>query len=204
MVHQHLFIDFEFTMPETGVREKGYAAEIIEVGVVSTINGEVDETFRSFVQPKWNPILSERCKSFLNLAQSDVDLGISFIELAEKLQSLYRSEQTMIVTWGNMDMYVLKKSCEKWEIEFPFRQRELDLSIEYMRFYGERNQTGLMKAFREYGHQSSRQHHSALDDALTTYEIYLSLERDKQYLQKPATSQIGDLVDLNSLREKLA
>lgn len=199
MVHQHLFIDFEFTMPETGEGGKSFFPEIIEVGVVSVIDQKISETYSSFVQPKCNPILTESCKSFLDITQADVDQGISFAEMVNQLASFYQKGKTTVVTWGNMDMVVLKKSCQLWGIDYPFQGKELDLSMEYMKFYGDRNQTGLMKALREYGQETDRKHHRALDDALTTFEIFRLVEQDKKYLQKPVSNCIGDYVDLSRL-----
>lgn len=74
------------------------------------------------------------------------------------------------------------------------------MSIEYMRFYGERNQTGLTKALEQYGKKEKRKHHRALEDALMTFEIFQYLQRDKQYLYNKAKNRIGDFVDLTRVR----
>jgi sporulation inhibitor KapD len=203
-VERHLFIDFEFTMPEKAEKDKTHFPEIIEAGMVLVENGKILHKFRSFVKPEINPILTEKCKRFLNICQDDVDQGISFQELIKTLHSFYLPKSTVVVTWGNMDMVVLRKSCNYWNIPFPFEGREKDLSIEYMRFYGERNQTGLTKALEQYGKKEKRKHHRALEDALMTFEIFQYLQRDKQYLQQRPKNCIGDFVDLTRLKAVLA
>jgi sporulation inhibitor KapD len=148
--------------------------------------------------------LTERCKQFLEIRQEDVDRGIPFSQLIDVLRTFYLPESAAIVTWGNMDMLILRRSCERWGLSFPFQGKELDLSIEYMKFYGERKQTGLMKSLQQYGDIPKRQHHRALDDAFATYEIFRRIEKDKEYLMAPPKNCIGDFVDLAQLKKRLA
>lgn len=201
---QYLFIDFEFTMPERNVRMKDFYAEIIEVGLVSVVDDQITEQFSSYVTPVKFPILSERCKSFLHISQQQVDQGISFYELIRKLGEFNNQYETTIVTWGNMDMKVLRHNCLAAGLTFPFKAVELDLSMEYKRFFGDQNQTGLWKAVQEYGKEGTGRHHRALDDALTTYNIFRLVEKDKRYLEKPKPTTIGDRIDLSKLLNEFA
>ena len=87
---------------------------------------------------------------------------------------------------------------------FPFKAKEIDLSMEYKRFFGDQNQTGLWKAVQEYGKDGVGKHHRALDDALTTYHIFKLVEKDKQYLHNPDHTTIGDKsISLSSLINSL-
>jgi sporulation inhibitor KapD len=201
---QHLFIDFEFTMPERNVRMKDFFAEIIEVGIVSVVENQITDQFSSFVTPLKFPILSERCKSFLHISQQQVDTGLSFYELVRKMEEFRKNYETTIVTWGNMDMKVLRHNCLTAEVDFPFDAAELDLSMEYKRFFGDQNQTGLWKAVQEYGKEGTGRHHRALDDALTTYNIFRLIEKDKRYLEKPEPTTIGDRIDFSKLLNEFA
>ncbi|MGG5252813.1 3'-5' exonuclease KapD [Neobacillus sp. SM06] len=196
---QTLFIDFEFTMPEKNARMKNFYPEIIEVGLVLVIDDRIAEQFSSFVTPLRFPILTERCKSFLHITQEQVDQGLSFYELLRKLEEFTKNHENVIVTWGNMDMKVLRHNCQQAKVPFPFQAVEIDLSMEYKRFFGDQNQTGLWKAVQEYGKEGTGKHHRALDDALTTYNIYRLVEKDKRYLEKPKPTTIGDRVDFSKL-----
>ena len=109
---QYLFIDFEFTMPEGRGNPAGFYPEIIEVGFVSVIGDSIQEQFSSFVIPKKFPKLTERCKKFLNIGQSQMESGISFEELVTVLKKVDTDYPTTVVTWGNMDMKVLKQNCQ--------------------------------------------------------------------------------------------
>lgn len=202
---QHLFIDFEFTMPEKNIRMKNFFPEIIEVGIISVIHGQINDQFSSYVTPNKFPILSERCKSFLHISQEQVDKGISFVEFIRRLDSFNKKNyENVIVTWGNMDMKVLRHNCNQAGISFPFKAAEVDLSMEYKRFFGDQNQTGLWKAVQEYGKEGTGKHHRALDDALTTYNIFRLVEKDKRYLEKPKPTTIGDRVDFSKLLNEFA
>jgi sporulation inhibitor KapD len=201
---QTIFIDFEFTMPERNVRMKDFYAEIIEVGLVAVVDDQITEQFSSYVTPLKFPKLTERCKSFLHISQQQVDQGISFYELIRKLGEFNNQYETTIVTWGNMDMKVLRHNCLEAGVAFPFKAAELDLSMEYKRFFGDQNQTGLWKAVQEYGKEGTGKHHRALDDALTTYNIFRLVEKDKRYLEKPEPTTIGDRIDFSKLLNEFA
>ena len=123
--HQHLFIDFEFTMPERGRRNKGFYPEIIEAGIVAVANGQIYEKYSTYVTPIRFPILSDRCKSFLHLRQEQIDHGITFHELINKFTSLTKDFQNTVVTWGNMDMKVLRQNCEQAAFCFHLKQKKL-------------------------------------------------------------------------------
>jgi sporulation inhibitor KapD len=201
---QLLFIDFEFTMPEGKSNPKGFYPEIIEVGIVSVKNHEIVEQYSSYVKPIRFPLLSERCKSFLQITQANIDEGISFTELISILTRHNQHHPTTVITWGNMDMKVLRQNCQLNDETFPFTGTFRDLSMEYKKFFGDRNQTGLWKAVEEYGKKATGKHHRALDDALTTYNLFKLVEEDKRYLQKPNPPTIGDRIDLAKVLNKYA
>ncbi|WP_141433845.1 3'-5' exonuclease KapD [Bacillus sp. 03113] len=202
--HQLLFLDFEFTMPEKSSRYKGFFPEIIEVGIVSVVNDRIREQFSSYVTPMQFPLLTARCKSFLHITQRQVDEGITFYELIKKLSDIGKNYTNSIITWGNMDLKVLKNNCNKRNISFPFSGMEIDLSMEYKHFFGDKNQTGLWKAVKEYGREGIGKHHRALDDALTTYHIFKLVEKDKRYLEKHEPTTIGDRIDFTQLINRFA
>ena len=103
-----------------------------------------------------------------------------------------------------MDMKVLQHNCQQASVPFQLPGKQIDLSMEYKRFFGDQNQTGLWKAVQEYGREGTGKHHRALDDALTTYHIYKLVEKDKQYLRRPEPTTIGDMVDFSKLLNKFA
>ncbi|MDQ0216814.1 sporulation inhibitor KapD [Oikeobacillus pervagus] len=199
MEEQLLFIDFEFSMPDGKQYERGFYPEIIEAGIVVVRKQQIYKTISSYVTPVAFPKLTNRCKRFLGITQEEVDNGIAFSELNELFTELSANKKNKVVTWGNMDMKVLRDNCSKSNMSFPLNGDFIDLSMEYKRFFGNRNQTGLWKAVQEYGKDGVGKHHRALDDAMTTYHIYKLVEKDKQYMKKAEPTTIGDVVDFSKL-----
>jgi sporulation inhibitor KapD len=204
MNQPYVFIDFEFTMPEGKMKPNGFFPEIIEVGAILVVNNEIQKQFSAFVKPNKYPILSERCKNFLKISQQNIDEGISFEDFVLAISEFEGDKPSVVVTWGNMDMKVLRHNCQQAGVEFPFKGKFVDLSMEYKRFFGDQNQTGLWKAVQEYGKEGVGRHHRALDDAMTTYHIFKLVEKDKQYLEKHQPTTIGDRIDLSKVLSKLA
>lgn len=200
---QYLFIDFEFTMPEGKANPIGFYPEIIEVGFAAVKDGQITGEFSSFVTPTRFNKLTDRCKKFLHISQSQTDLGMPFAELVSLLKSYNEKLPTTVVTWGNMDMKVLRNNCQKAGLDFPFTGKQVDLSLEYKRFFGDQNQTGLWKAVQAYGKEGTGKHHRALDDALTTYNIFKLVEKDKSYMKNHQPTTIGDRIDLSKVLDQL-
>ncbi|WP_142287963.1 3'-5' exonuclease KapD, partial [Bacillus sp. S1-R5C1-FB] len=109
-----------------------------------------------------------------------------------------------IVSWANMDMKGLKHNCEKAGVDFPFLGQCRDLSLEYKKVFGERNQTGLWKAIEAYGKVGTGKHNCALADAMTANQIFKLVEKDKEYLVRPAPPTLGELGDVAKVLKKVS
>jgi sporulation inhibitor KapD len=191
-------------MPEGKYRPQNFFPEIIEAGVVKVEDDKIIETFSSYVKPKKFRKLTERCKTFLKISQEDIESGITFEDFIKKLIELDSEQSSVIVTWGSMDMKVLKHNCMINHIPFPFKGEQRDLSMEYKNFFGDKTLTGLWKAAEEYGDKGTGNHHKALDDAMTTYHLFRKVENDKKYLMNPQPTKIGDVIDLTEVLRKNA
>lgn len=200
----YLFIDFEFTMPQGKAKSEGFYPEIIEVGAVMVKNGQIEKTYSEYVKPIRFPLLSDRCKKFLGIRQEAVDSGISFGDFILKMREFEAFGNSHIITWGNMDMKVLRQNCQVNKETFPFTGPFVDLSMEYKRFFGNQNQTGLWKAVKEYGRDGVGKQHRALDDAMTTWHIYKLVDKDKKYMERHEPTTIGDVIDLTKVFNKFA
>lgn len=203
MSRNYVFIDFEFSMNDH-TSTKDFFQEIIEVGTVVVQNNTIYDTYSSFVKPAFFPVLTKRCKTFLSIEQEQVSNGVEFHELVEMLHLIYSLGNTIVVTWGNMDMYVLRKNCEKHNLSFPKATSFIDLARDYKQFFGDQNHTGLWRALEAYGENGKGKHHRALDDALTTYEIFKKIENDKKYMKNKTKTTLGDLFNTEEIKRKFA
>ena len=109
-------------MPEYKGFPKGFFPEIIEVGLVFVKNQEIIDRFSSYVQPTHFTKLTERCKSFLHIEQNQVNEGITLEQLVQRL-GMYKN--STIITWGNMDMKVLRQCCQKIRCRFLLQVKKL-------------------------------------------------------------------------------
>jgi sporulation inhibitor KapD len=198
--HQYLFIDFEFTMPQGKNIPENFFQEIIEIGLVSVIGSKVETTYSTFVKPTFFPVLTDRCKNFLKINQEQINCGISFKRLCDKLCEYDSEYETTVLTWGNLDMKVLENCCNLHDIPFPLKGRHRDLALEHRRFFGDKNQTGLRRAIELYGNKAVGKAHSALDDAISTYQIFQLIEEDKKYLLNSKPTTIGERIDLGKIK----
>ncbi len=195
----YLFIDFEFTMPENRNDPEGFFPEIIEYGIIEVRGGKVVNQYNSYVLPRVFKTLTNRCKNFLHITEDNLETGVEFDDFIHLLRELNHPNSPTIATWGNMDMKVLKQNCQYSGHVFPLTGKHLDLSIEYQRFFGDRNQTGLRKAVQQYGDNAKGVWHRALDDAQMTYELFTLIEQDKRYVDNYKPTTIGDIVDFSQL-----
>lgn len=200
----YLFIDFEFTMPERKDEPKGFFPEIIEYGIIEVKRGKIVNQYNSYVMPRAFPILTNRCKNFLKITEDDLKTGVEFGDFLTLLQNLNLPDYPTIATWGNMDMKVLRQNCQYSGDAFPLTGKQVDLSIEYKNFFGDRNQTGLRKAVQQYGDKGAGVWHQALDDARMTYELFRLIEQDRRYVDNYKPTTIGDVVDFSKLFKGLA
>ena len=136
-------------------------------------NQEIIDRFSSYVQPTHFTKLTERCKSFLHIEQNQVNEGITLEQLVQRL-GMYKN--STIITWGNMDMKVLRQCCQKIRCRFLLQVKKLIFRWSISAF-GDQNQTGLWKAVQEYGKEGTGKHHCALDDAMTTLNIFKLVEK---------------------------
>ena len=196
---RYLFIDFEFTMPEGKDNPKDFFPEIIEYGIVEVKGDKIVNQYNSYVMPRAFPTLTNRCKNFLSISEDDLKTGITFDEFISLLQKLNLPDDPTIATWGNMDMKVLIQNCQYSGHAFPLAGKQVDLSIEYKKFFGDRNQTGLWKAIQQYGDKGAGIWHRALDDAMVTYQLFKKIEQDRRYVDNYKPTTIGDIVDFSQL-----
>lgn len=196
---QYVFLDFEFSMPDIHVSRGSFTPEIIEAGIVTVCDEKVIDTFSSFIKPIMTPKLSKRCCEFLNITQTQVDSGISFKDLVDKIQSIISRTATTIVTWGNADLQILRASCSRQGNLSLSSFKELDLAEEYKRFFGGHNLTSLKNAVLDYVESDFDQRHRALDDALATYEVFKHYQKDRRFINTTNQTTIGDRLDMSKL-----
>lgn len=96
----------------------------------------IEADFHTFIRPTEEPKLSDFCKSYTGISQSDVDNGLLLSEAIRKFHEWIRSfrfskgivlmddatqkQNTVFVTWTDMDLGIyLPRECSRKKIKLP-------------------------------------------------------------------------------------
>lgn len=165
------FIDLEMT----GLH---YDAEIIEIGavLVERKKYEIEDAFDIKVKPKH---LDKASKSSLKVVGFSEDIWKDAINLKEALEILVKKCKNRILIGQNItwDVHWLAKAFGENDMKMPFYYQRLDvLSMSFTKYIGKKKPAdfGLNKMCRFFKIEHGREH-SALDDAIATYKVFLKL-----------------------------
>lgn len=174
-----LVADFEFTVHDAGPgRPRAFFPEVIEAGAVLIKEPEYKEepVLQTFVLPKYFPKIRQECTNITMIKQKDVEAGISFEKVLEKLAAVYEPGATGFVCWGDSDQKVLAQACARYKINCPFDWSDyIDLAAEYKAFAGSSRTIGLQQALEETQVERFGMSHLAMDDATNTARILVWL-----------------------------
>lgn len=182
MTKNYYVVDFEFTQyRQRQGRPVGFFNEIIEIGAV-LIDGKTLETIgktHCFVSPKFFPRQLKEVAEFCMITDKEMETAITFPEMIEQMKSLYVPEQTYFVAWGDEDYRVLAKNCEKYDMENPVLYDDyLDFAEWYKWEMDDSYHTGLKKATEEQCIDTGLLWHAAIDDAINTSKLLVTLIKD--------------------------
>lgn len=179
MMKSFLIVDFEFTMYRRPVgRPNGFFSEIIEIGAVKLAGEEYKcaGTIQNFVKPHFYPRQAKEAMDFCMITEKDMQRGIEFKAMLDKLAALYEAGTTYFVAWGDSDYKVLQKGCERHKLENPILFEDyLDLAEAYKLWKGDEKTTGLKKAVEEQEVDAAGLWHTAFDDANNTGKLLVAM-----------------------------
>lgn len=173
-----LVVDLEATCSTDG-SIAGPSMEIIEIGACwISPQGEVLDTFQSFVQPVVNPRLTEFCTSLTCITQCQVNNVPKFGQVAlpfRKFVMNHREFQSVWASWGEFDNSQLANDALRHEVENPVG--DLPHFNLKKRFAKQRKikQVGMMTALQIAKIQPTGVHHRALDDAINISKLLNTL-----------------------------
>ncbi|WP_027793189.1 3'-5' exonuclease [Paraburkholderia acidipaludis] len=152
--------------------------EIIEIGAAwCTVDGDVLDTFRSFVRPVLNPLLTPFCLELTGISQADVDRAASFAAVAGKLQAFSAKRSTTVadpvcwLSWGEWDSRQLLHEAERHGAAVPIGLPHVNAKRAFARRQRIGKEVGLRKACELVGLGWIGTHHRALDDVLNVVRL---------------------------------
>ncbi|MCI9976659.1 MULTISPECIES: 3'-5' exonuclease [unclassified Clostridioides] len=108
-----LFIDFEFNMLDDNKNKLEYnGAELISIGGVLVDNEfNIMDDYYSLVKPKYNEILSNKCKKLTKLNQLDIDNAPNLLYVMDDFYRWFcKFNDITIYNWGDFDIAGLLNS----------------------------------------------------------------------------------------------
>jgi inhibitor of KinA sporulation pathway (predicted exonuclease) len=155
---------------------KGQIPEIISIGAVKLESKrgnvvEVDQ-FQAYVRPVKAKRLNKRTTKITGIRPQDVRSQDDFKKTWRRFVNWLGDREYYLLTWGTEDVRTLIHNCRQHRISLEWLRNYTDLQAEFGRLYHQRNQTSLPNALELLKITPVGQHHSAIDDARNTAEIF--------------------------------
>lgn len=153
----------------------GSDMEIIEIGACwISPNGEMLDTFQSFVRPVVNRVLTQFCTQLTTITQDQVDGAPAFDQVAPLLQAFalkYAESESVWGSWGNYDRVQFEHDSHRHGVENPVAHIP---HANLKKLFAKRRKikrVGMMGALQIAGIEHTGEHHRALDDAINIAKL---------------------------------
>ncbi|KAJ7949384.1 ERI1 exoribonuclease [Quillaja saponaria] len=169
-------IDFEATCDKD---KNPHPQEIIEFPsvIVSSVTGQLEACFQTYVRPTCNQLLSDFCKDLTGIQQIQVDRGVTLSEALLRHDKWLENKgikntNFAVVTWSNWDCRVMLESeCRFKKIRKPpYFNRWINLRIPFCEVFGD-VRCNLKEAVELSGLAWQGRAHCGLDDAKNTARL---------------------------------
>jgi inhibitor of KinA sporulation pathway (predicted exonuclease) len=143
--------------------------EIIEIGAVKIIDGEIVDKFQQFVKPKRNSNLSKYCMDLTHISQCDIDHANAPNVVLNEFVTWCKD--AILAAWGPFDAEILSRECKKNKVvlneDLFINIKKIFLATKHLPM-----ETSLSDSLKMERIVFDGQQHRALDDAFNTYLIY--------------------------------
>ncbi|XP_059652032.1 uncharacterized protein LOC132299440 isoform X2 [Cornus florida] len=182
--YEHQFQDFQYFVvidfEATCDKEKNpHPQEIIEFPsvIVSSMTGQLEACFQTYVKPTCNQLLSDFCKDLTGIQQIQVDRGVTLSEALLRHDKWLekkgiKNTNFAVVTWSNWDCRVMLESeCRYKKIRKPpYFNRWINLKVPFREVFGGMR-CNLKEAVQMSGLVWQGRAHCGLDDAKNTARL---------------------------------
>lgn len=174
--HYFVVIDFEATCDK---EKNPHPQEIIEFPsvIVSSVTGQLEACFQTYVRPTCNQLLSDFCKDLTGIQQIQVDRGVTLSEALLRHDKWLekkgiKNTNFAVVTWSNWDCRVMLESeCRYKKIRKPpYFNRWINLKVPFREVFGG-VRCNLKEAVQMAGLAWQGRAHCGLDDAKNTARL---------------------------------
>lgn len=175
-IQYFVVIDFEATCDK---ERNPHPQEIIEFPsvIVSSVTGQLEACFQTYVRPTCNQLLSDFCKDLTGIQQIQVDRGVTLGEALLRHDKWLekkgiKNTNFAVVTWSNWDCRVMLESeCRYKKIRKPpYFNRWINLKVPFHEVFGSMR-CNLKDAVQMSGLVWQGRPHCGLDDAKNTARL---------------------------------
>lgn len=154
---------------------KGQIPEVISIGAVKLKmeNGKLtrQDEFDAYVRPVKSR-LNKRTIKITGIKPQDIRSEDIFPKVWKRFMKWIGDENYYLLTWGTEDVRTLIRNSKQHRMSLDWLRNYNDLQAEFGRLFELKNQAGLMQALELLQLKPLGQHHSAIDDARNTAEIF--------------------------------
>ena len=160
-------IDLEATCCDQGTVPRE-SMEIIEVGgALATEDGDIIETFQSFVRPVEYPVLTTFCTELTSIVQADVANAPLWADVAKQLDDFVRKHKvTEWGGWGRYDRRQIERESKRKRVPVPMaRLTHRNIKSEFAHAH-QTSKMGMAEAVAFVGLPLHGTYHRGIDDAI--------------------------------------
>jgi inhibitor of KinA sporulation pathway (predicted exonuclease) len=155
---------------------KGQMPEVISIGAVKLRedNGRLVKVgqYDAYVRPLKAKALNKRTIKMTGIRPQDVSTKEDFPKAWKRFVKWFGEEEYYLLTWGTEDVRTLIRNCKQHRMTLEWLRNYNDLQAEFGRIHELKNQLGLIHALEMLTLEPVGKHHSAVDDARNTAEIF--------------------------------
>jgi len=159
--------------------------ETIEIGAVRySLHDNIFEpvdSFNSFIQPVYNPILSSFCTELTSITQEQVNNAEQFPSVFPEFMKWADRDETesMFCSWGEYDWKQFSRDCRLHKMDFPIKPEQIiNLKTSFSDYCGTKKRFGVRRALKRMDMEFEGAHHRGIDDAKNIAKIVKAMFDD--------------------------
>ncbi|MET3289308.1 UNVERIFIED_CONTAM: inhibitor of KinA sporulation pathway (predicted exonuclease) [Brevibacillus sp. OAP136] len=188
-----------FDLEWNAATKKHHVSEIFEIAAIKVkeVDGMlvIGDSFHSFVRPMFH--ITDRTKRLTQVKVPDTWLAKRFPQVYKKFLKWIGKEDFVLCSWGPDDKREFMRNCELHHLQTDLMNKHLDFQkiVSDLAGLAKGQQIGLLTAVAWAGLPFEGVHHSALDDARNTanlfVHVYKNLSLRGKWLEIDAKSKRG-------------
>ena len=158
--------------------------EIIEIGALKiNDDGQIIDTFETFIKPVAHPILSDFCTELTTITQDQVDQAPGYIEVINQFKEWIgvESGDYLLCSWGFYDKKQLRSDCEMHGLDYQWAYKHISVKHQHGKLKQLKKPLGLGGAIKMESMTFEGTAHRGIDDARNIAKIFIKYLGDWKF-----------------------